>query len=140
MHDEVEGPWAPTGVQGPWGPVVLQELPLVPSCVQLGHTGIGHRQDCFHVGIPLGSEGGGDQVAPIVWSREDPWEEKGTGVYLVQSGHRGFKLAWVWGLWGSNISACPGLPWCPARDCWAHIPVEGRLAEERVDYWTPQPG
>lgn len=77
MHDEVERPRAPTSVQSPLGPVVFQELPLVAGCMQLGHTGIGDRQDSFHIRIPLWREGGRDQVAPIIWSREDAWEEEG---------------------------------------------------------------
>lgn len=72
VHNEMEGPWSSTGVHGPRRTVVFQELSPVPSCVQLGNTGIGDRQDRFHVGISLGGEGGCDQVAPIVRCREDP--------------------------------------------------------------------
>ena len=77
VHDEVEGARAPTGVRGPLRPVVLQELSPVAGRVQLGHAGIGHRQDGLHVRVPLGREGGRDQVAPVVRSREDPCGEDG---------------------------------------------------------------
>ena len=44
--------------------------------VQLGHAGVGHRQDGLHIRVPLGREGGRDQVAPVVRGREDPCGEE----------------------------------------------------------------
>ncbi|OBS76027.1 hypothetical protein A6R68_17518, partial [Neotoma lepida] len=49
VNNEVEGAWAPTGVHSPRRTMVFQELSPIPSCVQLGNTGIGNRQDRFHV-------------------------------------------------------------------------------------------
>lgn len=78
VHDEVEGPWAPAGMHSPRGTMVFQELSPIPSRMELGNTGVGNRQDRFHVGIPLRGEGGRDQVAPIIRCREDPYKEPDT--------------------------------------------------------------
>lgn len=86
--------------------MVFQEFPLVAGCMQLGHTGIGDRQDSFHVRVPLRSEGGCDQVAPIVWSREDPWEDEGRH---LSHHHRTFVTGYrLTQIWGTN-HLCPGL-------------------------------
>lgn len=65
--------------------MVFQELPPIPSRMQLGNTGVGDRQDGFHVGVSLRREGGRDQVAPIIGRSEDPCEEPDTGEPWLQT-------------------------------------------------------
>lgn len=97
VHNEVEGPGAPTGMHSPGGMMVFQKLPPVPSRMQLGNTGVGDRQDGFHIGISLRREGGGDQVAPVIWRGEDPYEEPDTGELMWYLGRPcpGYRLTWI---------------------------------------------
>lgn len=113
VHDEVERPWTPTSVQSPLGPVVFQELSLVAGRVQLGHAGIGDRQDSFHVRVPLRSEGGCDQVAPIIRSREDAWE-------------------------GEGRHSCHGTPSQHLRDRFARLTILF-VPETNWESWSPDP-
>lgn len=97
VHNEVEGTWAPTGMHGPGGPMVFQEFSPVASRVQLGNTGVGNRQDGFHVGVSLRCEGGCDQVAPIIRCGEDPYKEPDTGElsWCLCRPCPAYRLAWT---------------------------------------------